>query len=117
MHSYINEFNVYMRCSDSPKLDNNSTSHVISSILTTLIGTFTELLPDDWLHIGATDLDSEGTFRWASDNSPLLHTNFNAGEPYGGTNENCALLGSFDLGWLDSICSISRKYMCEYSDV
>ena len=59
------------------------------------------------MHIGLTDLATEGHFVWGTDFSGLDYTNWNDGEPNNsGGNEECAhLYGIRGLKWNDLSCT------------
>ncbi|XP_062598303.1 hepatic lectin-like [Saccostrea cucullata] len=62
--------------------------------------------------IGGTDVNSEGTFYWENPNNSMKFTNWYAGQPSGGTSENCLemlILG----GWNDKSCDTPTYYICE----
>ena len=66
-------------------------------------------------HIGFTDQWSEGTWVW-SDGSPVTYTNWQSGEPNGGTNESCAQVNRFhpSTTWNDEPCGQGLPFVCEY---
>ncbi|XP_072177280.1 uncharacterized protein [Diadema setosum] len=63
--------------------------------------------------IGYNDLTEEGTWEW-TDGSANVYTNWNSGEPSGGT-EHCGVLRwSTDGSWNDASCTSSYGYICKY---
>ena len=65
--------------------------------------------------IGGGDL-KEGQWIWNEDFTPMTYTNWNKGEPRGGTRENCvALFGQkkYDGKWLDRSCAASLQFLCK----
>ncbi|GFR80924.1 C-type mannose receptor 2-like [Elysia marginata] len=69
-----------------------------------------------WL--GATDIGSEGNFRWMSNNSKLNFDNWGMGQPNNGLpyglEENCVVLESSEgWKWKDVTCDASRLVVCE----
>jgi len=66
-------------------------------------------------HIGFTDQWSEGTWAWA-DGSAVTYTNWQPGEPNGGTSESCAQLNRFHPSktWNDEPCGQGLAFVCEY---
>ena len=71
---------------------------------------------DGRIWIGATDQQVEGSFRWASlpEVAPVLHTNWAANEPDGGTAENCVIMTSHTGFWRDEPCDMNKISLCEY---
>ncbi|XP_051741267.1 CD209 antigen-like protein C [Ctenopharyngodon idella] len=66
----------------------------------------------DLVWIGLTDSDVEGTWKWVDGTKVTSGFRFwRYGEPYGYTNENCALTHS--LGWADYPCNDHHKWICE----
>ena len=59
-----------------------------------------------------SDLATDGIWEWVTGEA-WSYTNWNSGEPNGGTGENCA---HYFVGttWNDTICSITRNYVVEY---
>ncbi|GFR85113.1 C-type mannose receptor 2 [Elysia marginata] len=74
-----------------------------------------------WL--GATDLDTEGDWRWMSDNSELTLTDWADGEPnhfgvYQSRNADCVVLDwQNDWKWNSEKCIFDNYVMCEMEDV
>jgi hypothetical protein len=68
---------------------------------------------DKW-HMGLTDQWSEGTWVWANGDS-VSYTNWQAGEPNGGTTESCAQLNRYHpaQSWNDEPCDQSLRFVCE----
>ena len=68
---------------------------------------------DAWF--GASDLATDGNWEWVT-GEVWSYTNWNNGEPNGGTGENCA---HYFVGttWNDTICSTIRNYVVEYDAV
>jgi C-type mannose receptor len=66
---------------------------------------------DIWL--GLDDLQTEGTFTWASGQT-ISFSNWNEGEPnnYGGS-EDCGMMRGEDTLWNDSGCGNKHKSICE----
>ncbi|XP_071488096.1 C-type mannose receptor 2-like, partial [Diadema antillarum] len=63
--------------------------------------------------IGFNDLTEEGTWEW-TDGTPEAYTNWNSGEPSGGT-EHCGVLRwSEDGSWNDASCTSTYGYICKY---
>ncbi|GFR75816.1 macrophage mannose receptor 1 [Elysia marginata] len=80
-------------------------------------GTFS--LTEVWL--GASDSDSEGDFRWWSDDSELDFDNWGPGQPNNGApngaEENCVVLESSEgWKWKDVSCDDARAVVCEIED-
>ncbi len=64
-----------------------------------------------WL--GASDIQSEGTYVWESSNVPFSFTKWNPNEPDGLDGENCLVSWIRD-GWDDFPCeSSSTVSLCE----
>ena len=63
---------------------------------------------DFW--IGLTDEGSEGRWRW-TDGSQSAWTNWESGQPNGGSGANCA--GIEQQKWWDTSCSNTRRFMCQ----
>lgn len=61
--------------------------------------------------IGANDKTSEGSFIW-DDNTALSFSAWGAGEPNGGTSENCVEMTPYGY-WNDAACSTTRSFVCE----
>ncbi|XP_051741266.1 CD209 antigen-like protein C [Ctenopharyngodon idella] len=66
----------------------------------------------DLVWIGLTDSDVEGTWKWVDGTKVTSGFRFwRYGEPYGYTNENCAL--TYSPGWADYPCNDHHKWICE----
>ena len=66
----------------------------------------------NWHHIGLTDQDDEGTFKWVT-GSNLEYNNFWPGEPNNsGGKEDCAEMRYSGL-WNDVSCSKEQYFICE----
>ena len=68
--------------------------------------------------IGASDLATEGTFLTVLD-QPLSYTMFAAGEPEGGTGDNCLIMDS-SRELHDTDCTSNGNgddYVCEYDGI
>lgn len=63
--------------------------------------------------IGFTDQDLEGTFTWKHNNENSEYTNWGAGEPNNGGNEDCAVIPSPLYKWNDDKCSYLMMSVCE----
>jgi hypothetical protein len=61
--------------------------------------------------IGGSDTASEGNYVWAISGTPITFFDWSAGEPNGGTSQNCILL---DTGgqWKDRECSLFLPAIC-----
>ncbi|XP_075886997.1 CD209 antigen-like isoform X2 [Nelusetta ayraudi] len=72
---------------------------------------------DTW--IGLNDREEEGTWKWAMDNSPLIHPFWSENQPdNGGQNqgwgeEDCVHLQLWSKKWNDLRCNYSTNCMCE----
>ena len=63
--------------------------------------------------LGLTDEVQENEFRW-SDGNPTSFTYFNAGQPDGGTGQNCWSLHEKKHGkWHDIDCTILYAFICK----
>lgn len=64
--------------------------------------------------IGATDVDTEDTFVWSSNNATLSYTKWDTNEPNGGLAENCVQMLSNGF-WNDITCSmtLSNIVVCD----
>ena len=65
---------------------------------------------DNHFWIGLTDEGSEGRWRW-TDGSQSAWTNWESGEPGGGSGENCAII--YHRKWYDNPCSYTRRFICQ----
>ena len=65
--------------------------------------------------IGASDVDTEGTWRWA-DGSPFDWNNWGPSEPNGGARESCGEFYTSGL-WNDGGCGGTRAIMCQLPPV
>jgi len=63
--------------------------------------------------IGLNDIASEGVFVW-DNGDPTVYLNWSAGEPNGGSLENCVELSYAGNGWNDIPCGESRLVIVEY---
>ena len=63
-----------------------------------------------WL--GHTDQASEGNWVLSSTGSKMNYTNWNSGEPTGGTTQNCVRMNVSGV-WYDTDCTKSFRAMCE----
>jgi len=74
-------------------------------------------------YLGASDAAVEGTWSW-QDGTPWGYSNWGAGEPNGGTGENCLLLeleqdSQQPRGWWNDVACEGREgrdegYVCSY---
>ncbi|XP_068448737.1 C-type lectin domain family 4 member M-like [Clinocottus analis] len=64
--------------------------------------------------IGLTDRETEGKWKWV-DGTALSTSYWNAGEPNGRHNENCAVtwLFSKENSWNDTPCNVKNFWICE----
>ena len=53
---------------------------------------FLNNLNTDMFPLGLRDVETEGSWLWDSDGSPVIYTNWRPGQPQGGVNENCAFV-------------------------
>ena len=62
-----------------------------------------------------SDLKKEGSWIWNSNNNPVNYTNWNGGEPNGGTNENCGNYFANLPTWNDEKCDtrVPVQQLCE----
>ena len=67
------------------------------------------------IFLDATDLATEGTFRWTATDAVLTYTNWDSGEPNnaGGGNEHCVMLASDTGLWNDVRCYREYNSVCE----
>merc|ERR1712042_21805 len=66
--------------------------------------------------IGASDLETEGTFVWTN-GKKLSYTSWGPNEPNGREKENCVEVNWGKPGlWNDKSCRVSRAFMCERVD-
>ncbi|BFZ25382.1 hypothetical protein BsWGS_28421 [Bradybaena similaris] len=66
-------------------------------------------------YLGGTDMFTEGTWEWASSGTHIYpFTDWGAGEPDGGTAEDClAFAGSRGYHWADVMCNHVNTFICE----
>ena len=62
--------------------------------------------------IGASDLASEGDWRWTSNNEVLNYTNWTPGQPDNFVGQDCAAIVNRGL-WEDFDCSNKRAFICQ----
>ena len=64
--------------------------------------------------IGGSDL-KEGQWLWNEDFSPMKYTNWNKGEPNGGSSESCVnyMDQQYNGKWNDASCDDSMLFLCK----
>lgn len=71
--------------------------------------------PTNYMWIGYTDKDVEGTFRWITD-EPVTYTNWASGEPNNSGNEDWAVINwGGSPKWNDWLYTVSAYYVVEFS--
>lgn len=68
-----------------------------------------------YVWIGLSDIEREGTFRWEVDNSTVGFANWESGQPNNFDEQDCVTLGArefFGL-WNDYECRMALLYVCE----
>ena len=72
-------------------------------------------LPDTCHWIGINDKQSEGTWRYDSDDSKIVTSLWGSGQPDGGTGQNCAYQYYYSgANWDDYPCGDAGCYsLCE----
>jgi len=69
-------------------------------------------------YVGATDIDNEGEWKWI-DGSAFDFTNWQEGEPSGGTDKNCLALNSGSGGFWSAFPCMGEDNMpfaCSYEN-
>lgn len=69
---------------------------------------------DFW--IGATDSNSQGTFKWASDGTTVTYSNWASNEPSGSAGLDCAELARSNRKWRARSCASTNYAICEVND-
>jgi hypothetical protein len=72
---------------------------------------------DPWDHsvwTGATDNETEGTFKWNVGNGEEIYTNWNPGEPDNYMNQYCLALTRRE-NFSDDFCNRKLVFVCEKS--
>lgn len=72
--------------------------------------------PSKCYWVGISDIDHEGKYVYASDNQPLVYTNFRLGYPLSNSTKNCFLYAcdrSNPFKFWDYGCEVSIRYVCE----
>jgi len=65
--------------------------------------------------IGLTDTASEGNWRYASDGSKVVYTNWNSDEPNNdGGDEDCAIMHTGFRHWFDYSCEVKDFFLCQF---
>ncbi len=85
-------------------------------LLINLILSITFQYPDSSGHwLGATDLQTEGTFTWESNKTKANYTNWDRGEPGGHTITNCLMFWTTLPFWHDGDCGYKspQQQLCE----
>lgn len=96
------------------------------SIRTEQVNQFLAGLLSSETWIGATDLDTEGNWVWASDGQPFwrgngatgsavngAYVNWNGTEPNGGKSDCARVVPALATTWADVECSALRSSVCE----
>ena len=65
-------------------------------------------------YIDGTDIDAEGTFKWATFEKTFLHENFAVGQPDGGATDDCLTMAFSSGEWDDVDCATQLKSVCEF---
>jgi hypothetical protein len=64
--------------------------------------------------LDGTDEFTDGRWEWASTAQPFDFTNWNPGEPNGGTTEDCLMTAySINGKWNDLPCTTAVRFICE----
>lgn len=63
--------------------------------------------------IGGNDLNTEGTWLWVEDSSPVEYDNWASGQPSNETNSDCMAIKG-DGNWADENCNNTYSFICEY---
>ena len=75
---------------------------------------FLNSLNTDLFLLGMSDVETEGTWLWDSDGTPVVWTNWSPTDPPGGTDENCAAmlrtLGNAGPEWATLLCAYTSAY-------
>ena len=93
----------------SAEANNDIVTLAINSISGSFIGVW----------IGIDDKSQEGYFRYASDTTSVIYTDWDNLQPdngnYGPGNEDCILLwsGAISFKWHDAPCSVKKSFICE----
>jgi len=85
------------------------------SIQSTVISKWNTFAPGGYYHwIGINDKQSEGTWRYDSDDSKIAFSSWTSGQPDGGTGQNCACQSySSGVKWIDCACGGTWYALCE----
>ena len=91
----------------SAEANNDIVTLAINSISGSFIGVW----------IGIDDKSQEGYFRYASDNTSIIYTDWDNLQPDNGIMYNCIMLlkwsGAISLKWHDAPCSVKKSFICE----
>lgn len=63
--------------------------------------------------IGLTDVVDDGQYVNPSSGLTLRYSNWDKGEPGGGTRENCVALQTIGRKWHDYLCTNKFSYVCK----
>ena len=68
---------------------------------------------DGYIWLGANDLVQEGTYVWEGSGLVMTYSKWAAGEPNGGTSEDCVHMWGNVATWNDGNCDWAIFAMCE----
>ena len=65
--------------------------------------------------VAASDIESEGVWKWSTSNTLVVHFNWSPGQPQNTSGEDCLIYTKYDdfRGWHDDLCTDNGHFICE----